>query len=196
MNAKKSVSMKALVLLLAAVLLFGCAAGGTLAWLVTKSATVTNTCTTSDINITLEETKKDFKMVPGADIAKDPKVTVLANSEACWLFVKIDESENLDTYLEYTVLLSDTEWKTVPGTTGVYYREVAASEVNQEFAVLAGTGDGDLKNGYVHVLDSVTKAMMETAKNNEPTLTFTAYAVQKEGFADAAAAWDEAKKLG
>lgn len=196
MNAKKSVSMKALVLLLAAVLLFGCAAGGTLAWLVTKSAPVINTFTTSDINITLKESKQDFKMVPGADIAKDPIVTVEAGSEACWLFVKIDESENLDTYLEYTVLLSDTEWKTVPGTTGVYYREVAASKDNQAFAVLAGTGDGDLMNGYVHVLDSVTKAMMETAKNNEPTLTFTAYAVQKEGFADAAAAWDEAKKLG
>ena len=44
------------------------------------------------------------------------------------------------------------------------------------------------------VFDSVTKTMLEGAKTNAPTLTFTAYAVQKAGFKDAAAAWAEASK--
>jgi hypothetical protein len=190
MNAKKSVSMKALVLLLAAVLLFGCAAGGTLAWLVTKSATVTNTFTTSDINIKLEETKKDFKMVPGADIAKDPKVTVLANSEDCYVYVKIEKTANFDTYMTYAVA---DGWTTVETGTN--------EETDTNYVVIGRTAQADetfdiLQDNVVHVLDSVTKAMMETAKTAAPTLTFTAYAIQKQGFESVEAAWDEAKKLG
>lgn len=45
------------------------------------------------------------------------------------------------------------------------------------------------------VLDSVTKTMLEDAKTNAPTLTFTAYAVQKAGFENAVAdAWAAATK--
>ena len=73
--------------------------GGTIAWLTDKTDAVTNTFTTSDISIELAETKSNFKMVPGNTIDKDPKVTVKANSEACWLFVKIEESANLDDYI-------------------------------------------------------------------------------------------------
>ena len=46
------------------------------------------------------------------------------------------------------------------------------------------------------VLDTVTKTMLEGVKNadgtpneNAPTLTFTAYAVQKDGINDATTAW-------
>nr|MDY5756504.1 hypothetical protein [Eubacteriales bacterium] len=86
---------KGLALVLALTLLVVGVVAGTLAWLTAKSDVVTNTFTTSDINITLEETEggtnKEFKMIPGWTIEKDPKVTVVAGSEDCYLFVKVEE---------------------------------------------------------------------------------------------------------
>ena len=192
MKAKRSISTKALVLLLAVALVFDCAAGGTFAWLVTRTPAVTNTFTTSDINITLKETAEDFKMVPGTDIVKDPKVTVEKNSEACWLFVKVDAVngvvlEGTSDAQDYVTYAIDSSWNAVEGETGVYYREVASSAADQEFAVLA--------NNKVHVLDTVTDTMMETAKTTQPKLSFTAYAVQKSGFETAKLAWAEAENL-
>lgn len=153
--------------------------GGTIAWLTDKTDAVTNTFTTSDISIELAETKSNFKMVPGNTIDKDPKVTVKDGSEACWLFVKIEKSDNLDNYITYTVadgwtLLSD----------GVYYREVDADSVGTEFSVL--------KDNKVTVKDTVTKKMMEeleAAGATQPTLTFTAYACQSDNVDTAADAW-------
>ena len=213
---KKSVSMKLVVLLLAVVLVFGCAVGGTLAWLLDKTDPVVNTYTTANIDITLTETGNTdgddadtepdswtAKLIPGTDIKKDPKVTVLKNSEDCWLFVKIVESsvnvtvgtdtKSFGDYITYEVdLYNETTnpdgWRELDKTNypGVYYREVSDSTEDQSFYVLAGTGDGDLKNGYVHIPDTVTKDMEDALKtaNTSPTLTFTAYAVQKEGFTE------------
>ena len=93
-NRRRGVSTRAFVALLALVLVIGCVAGGTVAWLVATTDSVTNTFTYGDINIGLTETKpvnQQAKIIPGVDIEKDPKVTVKANSENCWLFVKIDE---------------------------------------------------------------------------------------------------------
>ena len=94
---------KTLALLLALVLVFGAAVGGTIAYLTDTTGPVTNTFTVGNIDIDLDETKTDFKMVPGCDIAKDPVVTVDANSEDCWLFVRIDESSNLKDFISYAV---------------------------------------------------------------------------------------------
>lgn len=169
---------KTLVTVLALVLIFAVAVGGAVAWLVAQTDSVINTFTVGDINITLDETKTNFKMIPGSTIDKDPTVTVKANSEACWLFVKVEESANFDTYLTYSMA---TGWTALAGENGVYYREVAASTADTAFSVLAGD--------KVTVKDTVTKAQLETAKTSQPTLTFTAYAVQKDNIADAATAW-------
>ncbi|MDY5219811.1 MAG: hypothetical protein SPH82_04420 [Eubacteriales bacterium] len=158
--------------------------GGTIAWLTATTTPVTNTFTTSDIDITLTETgatnnAKSFKMVPGSTIAKDPKVTVTAGSEDCWLFVKIEESTNLDDFITYTVDNGWTELTGVTGVTGVYYRKVAASAADQEFNVLT--------NNQVTVKNTVTKADMKALDAEgaiQPTLTFTAYAVQSASLKD------------
>ena len=92
---------KTLALVLALTLLVAGVVGGTLAWLTDQTAEVKNTFTVGDINIGLTETTTDYKMVPGNTIAKDPTVTVKANSEACWLFVKVTESTNLRTSSTY-----------------------------------------------------------------------------------------------
>lgn len=169
---------KTLALVLALTLLVAGVVGGTLAWLTDQTAEVKNTFTVGDINIGLTETTTDYKMVPGNAIAKDPTVTVQANSEACWLFVKVTESENLDTFITYAIAEG---WAALPGVDGVYYREVPASAADQTFSVLAGDA--------VTVKSDVTRTMLETAKTDAPTLTFQAYAVQKDNVASASDAW-------
>ena len=174
---------KTLALVLALTLLVAGVVGGTLAWLTDQTAEVKNTFTVGDINIGLTETTADYKMIPGNTIAKDPTVTVKANSEACWLFVKVTKSENLDTFITYAIAEG---WTALPGVDGVYYREVPASAADQTFSVLAGDA--------VTVKSDVTKTMLETAKTDAPTLTFKAYAIQKDHFATADAAWAEVSK--
>lgn len=176
---------KTLTMILAFALVFALGVGGTLAWLKDSTTTITNTFSPSTINIALDESDDlDLQMVPGKTIAKDPVVTVEAGSEACWLFVKIEKSENYDTYLnEYAVVTGDNGWTELED--GVYYKEVAASDEDQEFAVLV--------NDEVTVKTSVTKAQMDalTTEDAYPTLEFTAYAVQSANLdpATAEAAW-------
>lgn len=172
---------KTLALVLALTLLVAGVVGGTLAWLTDRTAEVKNTFTVGDINIDLTETTADYKMVPGNTIAKDPTVTVKANSEACWLFVKVTESTDLKDFITYTIANGWTKLQD-----GVYYREVPASAADQTFSVLAGDA--------VTVKSDVTRTMLETAKTDAPTLTFKAYAIQKDHFTTAAAAWAEVSK--
>ena len=168
---------------------------GTIAWLTDKSETVTNTFSPSTIGLTLTEnagdTEKTCKMVPGTAITKDPKITVEAGSEACWLFVKIDENlgawavnnKPFSNYLTYSVITGENGWTELGD--GVYYRKVDASTADQSFNVLV--------DNKVNVLGTVTKADMKTlydaGTDKYPTLSFTAYAIQQEGFTDVSAAW-------
>lgn len=148
---------------------------GTLAWLTAKSDTVKNTFTTSDITVTLQETTgTEYKMVPGCEIGKDPKVTVATGSEPCYLFVKLEKSENFDTYLTYETAdgwkqLEDKEGASVQG---VYYREITTADMGTAFSVL--------KDDKVKVLESVTKEQMNAlTSENYPTLKVTAFASQR-----------------
>lgn len=163
---------RTMALLAAVLLVVGVAIGGTLAWLTAKSDTVTNTFTTSDIKITLEENEggKDhtFKMIPGYTIKKDPKVTVLAGSEACFLFVKLEKSANFDNYMTYAMA---DGWTALEGISNVYYREVTTIPAeNAVYDVLRGN--------QVTVKGEVTSDMMTAAKVDKPTLTVSAYASQ------------------
>ena len=178
---RRSVSSKAFAAVLALALVLGCALGGTVAWLVANSDTVTNTFTYGDINIALTETTgSSYKIIPGVDIAKDPKVTVKADSEACWLFVKVDE---VGTFVADKVTYSVADgWTALTGQPGVYYREVGAVTADTDFYVL--------KDNVVKVSDTLTKEDIKDI-TTRPTLTFTAYAVQKDGIADAATAWSK-----
>lgn len=170
---------KKVLSIVAVVLVLCCAIGGTLAWLTDTTNPVVNTFTVGDINIELKETTTNYKMVPGNTIAKDPKVTVQANSEACWLFVKVEKSTNFENFMTWAIA---DGWQLVPGETNVYYREVNATTADTSFDVLKGNS--------VAVKDSVTKADLNAlTRDTFPTLTFTAYAVQKDNVADAATAW-------
>lgn len=179
-NRRRSVSSRAFIALLALVLVIGCVAGGTVAWLVATSDTVTNTFTYGNIDITLTETTgTSYKIIPGTDITKNPKVTVKAGSEACYLFVKVEES---GTFVADKVTYAiDKGWKALEGEKGVYYREVAAVTADTDFSVLEGN--------KITVKDTLTKGDIKDIAATNPTLTFTAYAVQKENIDNAADAW-------
>lgn len=110
MYAKKNSGKKILAMALAVVLLIGVGVGGTLAWLQDETDPVINTFTVGNIEINLnehtldergnltevltKENKTDYKILPGAEQNKDPFVTVVAGSEACWLFIEIEEQNN------------------------------------------------------------------------------------------------------
>lgn len=160
---------RSLSIIIAVVLVLCCAVGGTLAWLTDKTAEVENTFTTSDVDITLAETTgNSYKMVPGYTISKDPKVTVLADSEKAYVFVKVEKSTNFDTYMTYTMA---DGWTALDGEAGVYYRVVEDTNADQEFAVI--------KDNTVTVRDTVTKEQMDALTSETyPTLTVTAYACQ------------------
>ena len=205
---------KTVALLMAGVLAVGCGIGGTLAWLTTKTDPVVNTFTVGNINITLDESKYEndalntesrvynntYKMVPGDTVPKEPKVTVQANSEACYLFVKIQKSENYDTFMENYG--TATGWTALTGVTlepntAVYYREVSAADAatGKEFYVLSGAEPNT--TGEISIKDTVTKTLANNlTEANYPKLTFTAYACQKDNVDSVQDAWTSVNNNG
>lgn len=184
-NRRRSVGMKTFVVMLALVLVIGCAVGGTVAWLVSSTNAVVNTFTYGDINITLGETTgSDYKIIPGVNIDKNPKVTVKKDSEACWLFVKV-EKEGMFVANKVTYSIADG-WTKGDGTNipaNVYYRAVDAVKNDTDFAVL--------KDNKIYVSEELSKSDIQSI-TAQPKLTFTAYAVQKDGIVDAGTAWTKA----
>ena len=222
---------KALCASLATIALSAGIAGGTYAWLIADTEPVVNTFTYGDINITLDETEigpdgepvkdpdnnpvrkpegNDYVMIPGESINKDPLITVKADSEQCWLFVKIEKTGggivdgttyDFDDYMEYTIADGWTELDDGDGSdmTKVYYQISATSTTDQQYWVISGN--------TVTVKDTVTKEMLNaldssgTTPDTYPKMTLTAYAVQHSAANDdtktmtenAAAAWELAK---
>lgn len=180
-GSKRTVSVKAFVAILALVLALGCAAGGTFAWLTAQTQTVTNTFTYGNIDITLSETKPNGQkatIIPGMDIEKDPKVTVSATSEDCWLFVKVEAT---GTFVQNKVTYEIADgWNELEGNPGVYYREVKKTDTVKAFDILKGN--------KVTVSDTLTKEDIKNITGN-PTLAFTAYAVQRDGIDSVTEAW-------
>ena len=190
-NRRRSVSSRTFIAMLALVLVIGCAVGGTIAWLTAQTDPVVNTFTYGDINITLSETTGDsYKIIPGVNIDKDPKVTVKKDSEACWLFVKVEE-ENWPTFTEsdgtrkvkYGIADGWTKGDGTKIPANVYYRVVDAVTDDTDFAVL--------KDNKIYVSEELSKSDIQSI-SAQPKLTFTAYAVQKDGIADADTAWTKA----
>ena len=206
---------KSIALLMAVVMLFGVVVGGTVAWLRAETGEVVNTFTVGNINIDLKEhdydpakdsldgdkevtEEKEYKMVPGATLPKDPFVRVVANSEDCWIFVYITKSNNFDTFMQFEI--DNNKWELVEtneNTTVYRYKTIVSTETDvQTFDIL--------KDNQVVVKTSVTKTQLDALTDaTYPTLTFKAYAVQSDNLVaadvtsikdtDASAIWDIAK---
>lgn len=190
---------KTIALLLAVALVFGGIVGGTVAWLVDSTETVTNTFTAAGIDITLTETyntdtddddKNDAweaQLIPGKEYTKDPMVAVVrpTTDVDIYLFVKFEETNNPATYLTYiSTLTKDNGWTQGNGTeipNNVWYRTVKADDDAISWNLLVGN--------KVTVKDLQKNQMPN--ENLLPSLTYTAYAIQTEGSADAATAWEK-----
>ncbi len=192
------ISKKTMLMAIAATLVTSGVASGTLAWLIDRTPEVTNTFTYGDINITLEETDNnvdqdgnpntnEYNMTPGSVISKDPRVTVLANSEDSWVFVKLVKSDNFDDFMSFEIAEG---WTALAGVDGVYYRQADNAEQDVVYPVL--------KDNKVNVSIDVTKEMLNNLDAdgvaNYPQLIISAYAIQRDdAIADlnnAASAWN------
>lgn len=185
---------KALLTLCAALLLVSMTVGATVAYLTSTDA-VTNTFTVGNVAITLDEAKVNldgtyvsdvnnrvkantYKLMPGHTYIKDPIVHVDAQSENCWLFVKVeDEIVALQDAATIKSQMNTNGWTEIADQTNVYaYQSIVAggsnTKVFDNFKIL-GTVDNATLAGYAG-----------------KTVKITAYAVQADGFTTAAAAWN------
>lgn len=196
---------KLMAVALATIIAVMAVAGSSLAWLKDSTAPVTNTFTEGLVDIELFEHEylpasntldmgskvsdnNNYKMVPSLDLPKDPTVVVKAKSEACYIFIKVEANENAIDFLTYTI--DSSVWSPLVDTDsngiaddGVYYKSIPDyTNTDTEYNILT-----DKK---VTVKDSIEMHHM-TALNsaNYPKLTFTAYAIQALGSADATDAW-------
>ena len=190
---------KKLTTVLAIVLVVALSVAGTYAYLTSKTATIKNTFTVGNVNIDLTETWNTdadnngtndcwkMQLIPGTSAVKDPTVTVKADSEKCYLFVKFEEKNSPATYLSYTSTLTDAKgWTKLNTESNVWYRVVDKASTDTSFVLLQADGNGNM----VTVKDTVTNTNMTAASKAE--LVYTAYACQYEGFEnDAAGAWAE-----
>ncbi|MBQ7364871.1 MAG: hypothetical protein IJW46_04670 [Clostridia bacterium] len=170
---KRSLIMTALIILICL-----CTVGLTIAYLTAVSNSVTNTFTVGNITLELSETARErYPLIPGAELHKDPRVTVKSGSEAAWLYVKLEEANGLEDYVSYA--LSDG-WTLLDGYDNVYYREVSAASADTVYPIL--------QNDTVTVKDTLTEEAL-VAISNTPTLTVSAYAIQRSGVATALVGW-------
>ena len=210
---------KALLMVLCAVLLVAGSVLGTMAYL-TDTEDVTNTFTFGKVDIKLDEAtldketgkatsdprtetgNTDVKMIPGRVIDKDPTVTVLGGSEACFVRMKVTvenlanlkaafPAANYPTYYSGEMFLLDklcnidsTNWTFSSISDNVYefrYKsEVAKSDANTPLPALFTTltvPGAAVTNENIDELASVQ-------------IKVTAEAVQSESFgSDANTAW-------
>ena len=188
---------KALMLVLCAVLLVTASVLGTMAYL-TSTDQVVNTFTVGKVAITLDEAKvkedgtpvagaarvkeNAYHLLPGHTYTKDPTVHVQANSEDSFIFVKVENGiANYEAGTTIAAQIAANGWTALDGVANVYYKAYTKSA---EITNLPVFGNFTIAN-HADAADSWNNFSAET------NVTVTAYAVQQDGFASAAAAWGE-----
>jgi hypothetical protein len=176
---------KAVITAVAVTLALCLAVGGTLAYLVATSGPVTNTFTVGDITITLSETtgESGYKVVPGGTQAKNPKVTVKANSEDCYVYVCIENNLIIDGKVVVTYDIDTDKWEKIAGDDAKalyrYKGDVKLSAADQDLPVF----------NNVSYSKDILKTNIQTLKDK--TIVLNAYAHQsaniEQSVADTAA---------
>lgn len=181
---------KALLLSLCAVLLVTASVLGTMAYL-TSQDQVVNTFTVGNVAITLDEKDVDnstpgendrdkanaYKLMPGHNYEKDPIVHVDANSEDCYLFVKVvNEIANIEAEKTVAQQMTEKGWVAVDATNGIY---VYTTDKTNPAVVT--------KESNITVFENFTIAgnvdNTTLATYADKTITVNAYAIQADGFA-------------
>lgn len=179
---KKNKILKALGLFGCAILLVAVSIAGTLAFM-TDEETVTNTFTYGNVTITMDESDYDeygqdlatntlvkenvYKLVPNHKYLKNTTIHVADDSEDCYIFVKVDNGLGD----KATVAIS-TGWTNISGTDVYYYNTVATA--GEDYTAIESFTVSD---------DADVSAL------GDKKIVVTGYAVQKDGFDSATAAW-------
>lgn len=193
---------KALLLILCAMLLLIASALGTVAYL-TVQDTVKNTFSVGKVDATLIEgsagkrsmrarstgapvDENDHILMPGHTYTKDYTIHVDAVSEDSYIFVKVENgiasyeapsSAEEDGYRTIADQITDNGWTALESAADVYYREYTKSSASSDFAVF----------NTFKIADNANDA--ESWGSCDAQVAVTAYAVQKDGFDTASAAW-------
>ena len=205
---------KALLLSLCAVLLVVASVMGTMAYL-TSTDTVTNTFTVGNVQIKLDEAAvnpdgtlvpnaervkaNSYKLLPGRTYIKDPTVTVKAGSESSYIkmTVTFSKAAELDAIFaptggaNLTSIFNgydSTNWID-KGNTEDTVKNTRTYEFWYKDTVAAPTADVVLDALFdsITVPGTITKDQLATIEGM--TITVNAYAIQADGFTDAADAW-------
>lgn len=188
---------KALMLVLCAVLLVTASVLGTMAYL-TSTDQVVNTFTVGKVAITLDEAQVDpdgtavtpaarvkqnaYHLLPGHTYTKDPTVHVQANSEDSFIFVKVENGiANYEAGTTIAAQIAANGWTALDGVENVYYKTYTKRAESTDLPVF----------GSFTIADHADAADGWNNFSAETNVTVTAYAVQQDGFASAAAAWGE-----
>ncbi|MGN0185381.1 MAG: SipW-dependent-type signal peptide-containing protein [Aristaeellaceae bacterium] len=205
---------KAALLLCSAVLLVCISIGATVAYL-TSTDSVTNTFTVGNVKIELDESKastdgtltdngttrvkhNEYKLFPGHTYTKDPTIHVDADSEECWLFVKVENGiagiEAAGAKGTIGTQMTNNGWTHLSGNIYYYNNKVSGMSSTLDIKVFDEfTIDGNVTNDQLKDYDS--KKTEDEDKNvtyGGPTIIVTAYAIQADGFDTATAAWTAA----
>lgn len=181
---------KALLLSLCAVLLVTASVLGTMAYL-TSQEQVVNTFTVGNVAITLDEKDVDnstpgendrdkanaYKLMPGHNYEKDPIVHVDANSEDCYLFVKVvNEIANIEAEKTVAQQMTEKGWVAVDAANGIY---VYTTDKTNPAVVTKGSNITVFEN--FTIAGNVDNTTLATYADK--TITVNAYAIQADGFA-------------
>ena len=204
---------KKLMTVLALVLVIAMSVAGTYAYL-TSTDTVKNTFTVGNVAIKLDEAKANpdgtlvpnadrvkansYKLLPGHTYNKDPMVTVLKGSESSYvkMTVTFTKASELDAIFapngaDMTSIFNgynSTNWE-LKNVTKDTEKDTRTYEFWYKETVEALNGDVALDALFdsITVPGNITNAQLETIKGM--TITVNAYAIQADGFTDAADAW-------
>lgn len=192
----KAKTKKVLLTLCCAFALVAVTIVGTVAYL-TSQDTVTNTFTVGNVAITLDEADvntdgtviagaervkaNEYHLLPGHTYTKDPIVHVTTGSEACWLFVKVENGISAieDSSNTIAAQMAVKGWTAIAEGSNVYARETTNK-----------AGDNVVVFENFKISGTADAAAYKDAK--DANITVTAYAVQADGFTSAADAWKAA----
>lgn len=183
-RAVKRLSVSTVAFLLAAVMIFGCALGGTFAWLTKKADRVDNTFTLGDIILELVGPENPAtQFLAGTPADYNPKVKVGAGSVGCYVFVKIYTDETFKKTADYE---TDSQWTELPSTLanseGVYYIKLTEiGSTSKELTIFSGN-QLLVKNTFGDTIDY---------ESEKADISVRAFACQLNGFEDnVAGAWN------
>jgi hypothetical protein len=137
-----------------------------------------------------------YHLVPGRTYTKDPTVHVAANSEDAYLFVKVVIADGFDALLDgksITQQMTDNGWVALNGNAGVYYYKGGqhSETVDTDGVVVKAGKDYKVFESFKLKSEIGTEAQddYELLTNADDPIKIQAYAIQAEGFANAAAAY-------